>query len=45
MQKLFVRGGGFEGVTTPAPTPDNFNRTHAGGHVDKYDSLPWRNLP
>ena len=26
MQKLFVGGGGFEGVTTPDP-PENFNHT------------------
>ena len=26
MQKLFVGGWGFEGVTTPAP-PKNFNQT------------------
>ena len=28
MQKLFIGGGGFEGVTTPAPaTPEKFNHT------------------
>ena len=31
-QKLFVGGGGFEGVTTPV-APENFNHTK-GGHFD-----------
>ena len=26
-RKLFIGGGGFEGVTTPTPLPENFNHT------------------
>ena len=27
--KVVHRGGGFEGATTPAPPPENFNHTRA----------------